>query len=69
MGILKIYLSLIKVSLKCLLIDGPSYTSDPLIVQSSKMSSSDLKFVLLETASMFYTFPNTAIEFVLLQEQ
>lgn len=69
MGILKIYLSLIEVSLKCLLIDGLSYTSDPLIVQSSKMSSSDLKFVLLETASMFYTFPNIAIEFVLLQEQ
>lgn len=74
MGIFKIYLSLIKVSLKHFLIDGlstmtQSYTSNPLIVQSSKMSTSDLKFGLLETASKFYTFPTTAIEFVLLQEQ
>lgn len=73
MGIFKIYLSLIKVSLKYLLIDGlsamgQSYTSNPLIVQSSKISSSDLNFVLLETASKFYAFPMTAIEFVFLQE-
>lgn len=68
-----IYLSLIKVSLKYLLIDGLSTMgqpwSTPLIILSSRMSSSDLKFVLVEIASTFYACPTTATEFVLLQEQ
>lgn len=74
MGIFKTYLLLTKVPLKHLLVDGlstvrQSYTSNPLIVQSFKMLSSNLTFVQLETASKFYTFPTTANEFVLLQEQ
>lgn len=46
-----------------------SYTSNSLIVQSFKMLSSNLKFVQVETASKFYTFPTTANEFGFLQEQ